>query len=346
MTDLRVVQAANYQFAKDGLTFFNPDLKLHQGLVQNGCYVYPFSINDRSRMLSPTGSKIFGKKKCNQALIRTCRNVSPDMLILGHAQYITRETLEAIRNELPDIRIGFWYFDALWEPKNIQHIHDRTCVFDAVFATTGGSLLKSLSRPDCPAGFIPNPIEPTIERLRAFENPHPDYDLVFFGSDKRAPERREFLERLVANLPDVRLGLFGCLGNPFAFGNEKEQILASSRMALNLNRKSDAELYSSDRIAQMTGNGLLTLTADGAGLESLYSADEVVYYADVDDLAAKVRELKQDDSECIRIAGNGWRKAHEVYSSRNVAKFIIDLTLGNDDWKSAPWSEHVFFGNP
>ena len=341
-TGLRVVHAANYQFAKDGLVFFNPDMKLHQGLVQNGCYVYPFSINDRARMLSPTGSKIFGKGRANKALIKACHNVAPDVLLLGHAQYVHRETLEAIRKELPEIRIGLWYFDALWVPKNIQHIHDRTSVLNAVFATTGGKLLESLSRPGCPSAFIPNPVDVCIERLRAFETVDPEYDLVFFGSDKRAPERKQFLQGLVKQLDGLRLGIFGSLGQPFVFGHEKEQILSRSRMALNLNRVSDVELYSSDRIAQLTGNGLLTLTAGGAGLESLYSEDEIVFYSDLADVVTKIRALKQDDAECVRIAENGWRKAHEVYSARNVARFIIDLTLGNEDWKSIPWSRHVF----
>jgi hypothetical protein len=167
---LRVVHAANYQFAKDGSVFFNPDMKMNQGLIQSGCFVYPFSINDRARMLSPTGSKTFGKGRANKALLRTCQNIAPDLLILGHAQYITRETLLAIRNEVPDIRIGLWYVDPLWVPEHIQHLHDRVDALDAIFTTTAGDLLKGLGRPGCPAAFIPNPVERSIELHRAFEN--------------------------------------------------------------------------------------------------------------------------------------------------------------------------------
>jgi hypothetical protein len=342
---LRIVHAANYQFAKDGLVFFNPDLKLHQGLVQAGHYVFPFSINDRARMLSLTGSKTFGKGKCNQALIKTCANVNPDLLILGHAQYITRETLETIRRQTPHIRIGLWYFDALWNPKNIEHIHERASLLDAVFATTGGRLLDSLSRPDCPAAFIPNPVEPSIERLRAFENPTPKYDLVFFGSDKRAPERKIFLRELVKRLPDARLGIFGSLGNPFVFGHEKEQIMAESRMGLNLNRRNDVELYSSDRIAQLTGNGLLTLTPSGAGLEELYSNDEVAYFDSVEHLVEIVKQVRLDDARAIEISKNGWRRTHKEYSAKQVAEFIVALTNRNPSYQAASWSKHIYWGN-
>lgn len=338
-----MVHAANYQFAKDGLVFFNPDHKLHQGLVQNGCYVYPFSINDRARMLSPTGSKTFGKGRANRALLETCVNVHPDVLMLGHAQYIHKETLAEIRRRVPGIRIGLWYFDAMWVPRNIEHLHDRSEVLDAVFATTGGELLRSVATPACPAAFIPNPVDASIERLRAFENSNPDYDVVFFGCDKRAPERKQFLKDLLRTAPDVRLGIFGSLGNPYSFGHEKEQILASSRMALNLNRRNDVELYSSDRIAQLTGNGLVTLTPAGAGLESLYSHEEVVYFDSVEDLARKVRHLKNNEVEALRVARAGWRRTHEAYSAANVAAFILGVTMRDESYHRAEWSEHVYW---
>ena len=341
---LRVVHAANYQLAKDGLVFFNPDHKIHQGLVQSGCYVYPFSINDRSRMLSPTGSKMFGKNRANRALVQACVNVHPDVLLLGHAQYIHRKTLEEIRSRIPGIRIGLWYFDALWNPGKIEHIYERTGHFDAVFATTGGKLLQSLSRPECPSAFIPNPVDRSVERLRAFENPDPEFDVVFFGSDKRAPERKQFLKALVDELPDARLGIFGSLGNPFVYGHEKERILATSRMALNLNRRNDIQLYSSDRISQLTGNGLVTLTPSGAGLEELYPSDEVVYFDSAKDLAEKVRSLKMNASEAIQIARAGWERTHSFYSSVQVAAFILALTLRDTSYHDAAWSKHVYWG--
>ena len=342
---MRVVHAANYQFAKDGSAFYNCDVKLNQGLIQAGCLVYPFSINDRARMLSLTGSKRFGQRGANKALIRTCRNVSPDVLLLGHAQSITRETLLAIRNELPDIRIALWYVDALWVPSRIEHLYERADVLDGVFATTGGDLLRDLGQPGCPAAFIPNPVEAGVERYRAFENSSPQYDVMFIGSDKRAPERKQFLldlQRALAAASDVRFGVFGCLGNPSVFGHEKERLLMETRMSLNLSRRTDIELYSSDRIAQIAGNGQVVLTPAGNGLERLFSSDEAVFFSDVDDLAARIIELKANDAEAVRIARNGWQKAHSVYSSHSVAEFILALTMRDQSYLSAPWSDHVF----
>lgn len=341
---LRIVHAANYQFAKDGLVFFNPDLKMNQGLIQNGCFVYPFSINDRARMLSILRSKTGGKGKANRALVQTCINVAPDLLVIGHGQYLTLETLQEIRSRLPKIKICLWYFDALWDRAKIQHIYDRLPALDAIAVTSGGPLLKDLSRPHCPAGFIPNPVEAACERQRAFENPNPRYDLVFFGADKNDPERRSFLEGLVAALPQARLGIFGSLGHPFAFGAEKDEIIANSRMALNLNRRNDVELYSSDRIAQLTGNGLVTFTTSGAGIEQLYTADEIAYYRDIPDLAQTVMALRADDNRAREIARRGWQRSHRDYSAFSVVRFMLDLTFRNDRYQTAPWGRHVYWG--
>ena len=115
-------------------------------------------------------------------------------------------------------------------------------------------------------------------------------------------------------------------------------------MALNLNRRNDVELYSSDRIAQLTGNGLVTLTPAGAGLESLYSSDEVVYFDSVDDLARKVHHLMSHDDEAVALAKAGWKRTHEVYSVASVAAFILGLTMRDESYRLANWSRHVYWG--
>jgi hypothetical protein len=141
---LRVIHAASYHMDKDGASFFGCDLKFHQGMVQAGCLVVPFSINDRARMLTFTNSKTFGTGKANKALVRTCVNVRPDALIIGHGQSISRTTLLAIRDSIPDLKIGYWYVDPLWEPKDVDHLHERADLFDAICCTTGGPLLSVL----------------------------------------------------------------------------------------------------------------------------------------------------------------------------------------------------------
>jgi spore maturation protein CgeB len=110
-------------------------------------------------------------------------------------------------------------------------------------------------------------------------------------------------------------------------------------MALNLSRRTDVPLYSSSRIAELMGNGILTLTPRGAGLEGLYAEDEIAYYGDLDDLAEKVRYFSSHDAERIAIARKGWERNHRDYSGTEVARFIVDLTLRDETWRTFPWAE-------
>lgn len=342
---MRIVHAANLQLDKDGAHLWNQDQKIHHGLVRAGHFVYPFSINDRARMLSPLGNKSFGKKPANRALIETCRNVHPDVLLLGHAQYITAETLREIRRILPQIRIGLWYVDPLWDAAAIQHLHDRLDVLDALFCSTGGGLLEKLARPNCPAAFIPTAVDAGIECHRAFETEESGFqhDLLFFGRDKGEPARRALLQDLESRLNGLNCGIYGCLDRPGIFGWEKEQVILRSKMALNLSRRSDVSLYSSSRIGELMGNGILTLTPRGAGLERLYADDEIVYFDGTDDLVEKARYYANHRDERVAIARKGWERNHRDYSGTAVAGFITALTLRDAAWKAAPWAGEVYF---
>ena len=340
---IRVVHAADYKFARDGQLFSNWDLKAHHGLVQNGCYVYPFSINDRARMFSPTGSRVFGQGRANKALLETCRQVHPDLLLLGHSPSVGPEVIRKARAIVPKMRIALWWQDAIWEGHPTGQLFEKGACLDAIFISTSGDLLKQFVRPGCPAAYVPNPAEASIHNLRAFENPDPEFDLTFFGRDRGIPSRSQFLKDLRSLLPDFRLAIFGSLGERCVFGHEKDQVMASSRMGLNLSQRNDVALYSSDRIAQLIGNGLLTFCPTGCGLEALFGPNEVVFFDDVEDLAHKARDLKADDSKSRKIARAGWEKIHKYYSAREVVKFMLNVIFRKDEYRSAEWGEHVYW---
>jgi hypothetical protein len=345
---MRIVHAANLQLDKDGAHLWNQDQKIHHGLVRLGHFVYPFSINDRARMLSPIGSKSLGKNRANRALIDTCRNVHPDLLILGHAQFIAAETLREIRAMLPEIKIGLWYVDPLWIEEATGHLHRRIDALDAVFCSTGGPMLEALATPDCAAGFIPSAVDAGIECHRAYRTPPAEilHDFLFFGRDKGEPGRRALLAELEKRLSDLRVGFYGCLDHPGIFGWEKEQIIRRSKIALNLSRRSDVPLYTSSRIAELMGNGILTLSPRGAGLEELYAGDELVQFDGIDDLVEKIRRFAADDEQRNAIARRGCRRNHHDYNGTEIARFIVALTTRDPEWSKAPWSKHVFGGTP
>lgn len=336
---MRIVYAANYSFKKCGQYYYDTVLKFQQALITNGHYVYPFSLNDMERLFSPFGHRTFGRKGVNRALLETCRNIEPDILFLAHGNPITPESLAAIRKAVPDIRIVFFWGDAIWEKQRTEPILRKLPHLDGVFISTGGDWLIPFAGPGRTVAYIPNPVEATIDRGRAFEAARTDYDLIFFGTDD--PQRNLILQQIRTSLPDLRIGFFGCLGAPGVFGMQKERITARSKMALNLTRRNDVLLCSSNRLADTTASGVLTFCDQASGLQALYRQNEVVYYQDIEDLIRKVRHYAEHDAERVAIARAGWQRAHDAFSAQRITRFMLDATLRSGDYTFIPWPRFI-----
>ena len=336
---MRIVHAAHYSFNRDGTEFFNCEYKLHNGLCQAGHYVYPFSIKDRARA-SLFRTTRFGGKFANDCLIECCKNVSPDLLLLGHAQSITPKTLQTLRQAHPQMKIALWYVDQVYQLSKYTHLFDKLPFLDAIFVTTGGELLEQFRRDGCRAAFIPNPADADVERWRVDDLHETDFDLLYIGSDRNRPERRAFLEELAGKAKGLRLGFSGCLGYPCAWGDTKDLMLKRSLLALNLSDRNDVFLYSSDRVVQLAGNGICTLTASSTGLQTLWEPDkEMVFFDSVDDLVAKAKRLVAAPELAREIGRAGRLKTHASYSGKAVADFMCKYIMGDSAWLDYSWAK-------
>lgn len=337
---MRIVHAANYSLTRDGTEFFNCEFKFHNGLAQAGHYVYPFSINDRARASNIFRTKNLGRGFANKALTACCRNVEPDLLLLGHAQLILPETLRAIRKNHPDIKVALWYVDPVYPPHPYEHLTSKLPYLDAVFITTGGEWLKPFNRHGCRAAFIPNPADINVERCHVDELSRHECDMIYIGSDKNRPERRLFLSEFAGLTKDLRVGFAACLGYPPVWGTAKDAMLKNALTALNLSDRNDIPLYSSDRIVQLAGNGICTFSAAESGLQALYEPDkEMVFFSDVKDLAEKVRHYAAHPDQARAIGRAGRLKTHTVYSGQAVADFMCAFTLNESRWKNVFWRQ-------
>lgn len=324
---MKIVHVASYNYLKDGQSYYATDYKIHQGLVRNGHFVYPFSYRDTARCANIFGSKKWGVGKTNKRLIETCRNIRPDLLLIAHAELITLETLREIRKMLPSIKIAMWFVDAMFNERNVINIEGKIAEIDALFLTTGGEWLERFASPTTKVAFFPNIVDPSIDVYRNFEQSDLPIDFLFCGTDYKDPVRQAFLNSLSEQLAGLNTRFAGCLGQPRIFGAEYMQTLSQSRMGLNYSRRNDVELYSSDRIAHLTGNGVLTFTPRIPGYEALYTEEEVVYFDDLDDLIAKVRYYYGHSDEGAAIAKRGWEKAHTLCHADRVVNEMVETIL-------------------
>ncbi len=337
---MRILHVANFNTYKYGTDLYSTDRKISAGLTRNGHFVYDFSYRDVCRNESFFRTTKFGTGSVNQKLLEACNRIQPHLLLLGHSELITAETLETIKNQYPAIKIGLWYVDALFHRNKTEHLFKRLQFIDMVFATTSGRYLREYSRGMTEAAFIPNMVDPAVESFTAFRNTAFDYDFIFCGRDSNDPERRTFMKELQFETGKaMRSAFFGCLGNKPVTGSDYLSLLSRSRMALNISRRNDVRLYSSDRIAQLTGNGLLTFCPRIPAMELLYRENELVYFSTSEELFARINFYHTHPDKAEKRAEMGWRRAHRSFNNTRVTAYMIerlfDQPLSSDyEWQN------------
>ena len=98
-------------------------------------------------------------------------------------------------------------------------------------------------------------------------------------------------------------------------------------MALNLSQGEPLKFYSSDRISQLIGNGVLTFIDQITQLNKIFKSDEVIFYSDINDLSKKLIKFKKLYNLRIKIAKKGMKKYHKYMNSAKVASYIINKTF-------------------
>ena len=98
-------------------------------------------------------------------------------------------------------------------------------------------------------------------------------------------------------------------------------------MGLNLSRGEAIKYYSSDRITQIVGNGLVCLIDEKTQYNDFFNKDEMVFYKNVDDLSEKIQKISSDEKLRKKIGKKGKDKYLKYFNSTLVAKFILEKTL-------------------
>jgi len=340
---MRILHVANFNLRKYGADLYATDRKITAGLQRCGHFVYDFSYRDVCRCESLFRTTRFGSGQVNRRLIKACTLLRPHLLLLGHSELITADTLASIRKNQPEIKIGLWYVDALFHREKTAHLFARLASVDVVFATTGGTYLQEYASATSSGAFIPNMVDPAIESEKSFAAPAYDYDFIFCGRDENDQQRQNFMTELKRQAgKHLRCAFRGCLGNAPVTGAAYLDFLSRSKMALNISRRNDVTLYSSDRLAQLVGNGLLTFCPRVPGLERLFSDAEVVYFDDLEDLLRKIVYYHSHDDACRTIAEQGRQRAHRCYNNERVCRFMLELLFDKPFSSDYEWLDEIY----
>ena len=205
-------------------------------------------------------------------------------------------------------------------------------LIDASFLTTDP---KSIDFKLSNSFYMPNPCDESFEVLENY-NKDCEYDLFFAMSHgvhrgylkKGKHDNREiFLNKLVKKNPKIIFDIYGVGDSQPIWGDNFIKVISNSSMGLNLSRGQPIKYYSSDRITQLIGNGLLTFVDEKTKLGDFFSEKEIVLYKNIYDLSYKLNKFKRDSRSRKSIAKNGKKKYFKYFNSNLVADYIIKKTF-------------------
>jgi glycosyltransferase involved in cell wall biosynthesis len=337
---LKILHITNFNERFNGRLHYNTGRRLNNGFIRSGHNVLSISdrdvINKNKKITDPNGNK-----SLQNTIIESFNNFKPDTVILGHADAVSLNTLDHLKSKNNDLRISQWFLDPLGKfgpdhSKNRKRIMDKNRLMDATFLTTDPNALD-LKIPN--SYFMPNPCDHSFETLKNYEHDCL-YDVFFAmshgvhrGGLKKGKfdDREKYINTLVKKNRDIKFDIYGMNDVQPIWSNNFMTKISDSSMGLNLSRGKPIKYYSSDRIAQLLGNGLLTFVHEKTYFRDFFSNKEIVFYKDIDDLSYKINKYKRNSKERKAIARNGKNSYFKHFNSTIISDYILSKTI---DYKS------------
>ncbi len=341
--NLKIIHITNFNYRFNGRLQYNTGRRINNGLVRLGHNV--LTISDRDVVSqNKTLTDITGSKKLQEKIINSYYNFKPDLLILGHADSVSLETIDFFKSK--NVKISQWFLDPVSKfgpdySSNKQRILHKDKLIDASFLTTDP---KSLTFKIKNSFYMPNPCDEAFEILENY-NKNCEHDLFFAmshgvhrGELKKGKydKREKFINDLIKKNRNIDFDTYGMNHIQPIWGNEFLDKISNCSMGLNLSRGKPIKYYSSDRIAQLMGNGLLTFIDQKTKFNDFFSKNEIVFYKDIDDLSYKLNKYTK---ERRRIAKNGKKHYFKYFNSTIIADFIINRTFDNKSKKKFIWEK-------
>ncbi len=339
---MRVLHVAYQQLRRYGQTRVSWAQKLTFGLIKNDHHTVTFSDRDVAAFEAPFGVRGLGVGRANRRLLETVDAVEPDLVVAGHCDMISNETLLEIKTRRPGCVVAHCNNDPLFVPSNVERIKHRAKVADAIFVSTGRTELRMFEGLGARVYHMPNPVDASVETLDNSARGDLPVDLIFCSNSDNFTERLAMVRRLKdALVGELVFKTHGSFGEPPVWGRDYERALADSKMGLNFNRQEIHRWYSSARMAQLAGNGILQFTHANLGFDTLLPAESVVYFRDEEELLARIREFHHDDAKRRDWARRAREFFHREMNSRLYARYIVEAALEIPFSHDYVWSRDI-----
>ena len=338
---LKIINLFN-QGQKSNYRLYNISLgkKFTNGFIRNNHDV--LEISDRDYIKNNRNFNFLNNKNDFQKyVIEVFKNYNPDLFFFGHTQNIDPSTIDELKSINKNLIISHWNEDPLmsglaFSKKNINNIKRYSDIVDHNFVTTNPSVFKNKFK-NKNFHFFFIPVDKNIECFNVY-NLLPKNDIFYAMSHgvnrgvlKKGFEdnRVNFLETLIKKIPEINYDFHGFHNKQPIWGNDFNNAIINSKMGLNLSRGKPTKHYTSNRIASILGNGLLTFVDKKTDLIDFFKNDEIIFYDDINDLSSKIKFYSKNDKLRKKIAKKGQDKYFKNFDGNKIAKYIVDVSLGN-----------------
>jgi glycosyltransferase involved in cell wall biosynthesis len=280
-------------------------------------------------------------EKFQEYLIETFKNYNPDLLFFGHTKNIALETIDKFRTLNSNLIISQWNEDPImpsldYSKSNIKNISYYANLVDHNFITTDPKIFLKQNNNVKNLHFFFVPVDKNIECFDVYKlNPNKDLFYAMSHGVNRAKlkkgkidERIVFLNNLIKKIENVNYDFYGFENKEPIWGDNFYKALVNSKMGLNLSRGLPTKYYSSNRIASLMGNGLLTFIDKKTQMHDFFNNNEMIFYNNLTDLSEKINYYKKNDIARKKIASNGKKKYFKLFNEKKTTKYIIDKSLG------------------
>ncbi len=343
---LKIMHVTNFNYRFNGRLHYNTGRRLNNGFVRLGHNV--LTVSDRDILHNNKKfNDLAGSKSLQKSIINNYTNFKPDLVVLGHADNVNYETLNFIKQN--KTLVSQWFLDPVGRhgpdyTNNKSRILAKQDYIDSTFITTDP---KSLDFDVNNSFYMPNPCDESFEILENY-NKVCDNDLFFAMSHGvhrgqlkkgKKDDREIFINKLIKLNKSIKFDIYGMYQSQPIWADNFLNKVSNSYMGLNLSRGKPIKYYSSDRLAQLMGNGLLTFVDKRTSLNDFFSNNEIVFYKDINDLSYKINKYKKDHKQRKLIAKNGKKKYFKYFNSTLVADYIIKKTLDTNNKRNFIWEK-------
>jgi glycosyltransferase involved in cell wall biosynthesis len=337
-TKLKILHISTFDERSDHRLFnISISQKLSKGFIRNDHDVINFSYrNYLSKNILRNRNEIINNK-----VINICNHYRPNLVVLGHNNFLYKNNLEKIRHNFKS-KIALWYEDALghkgegpnWR-QNLTLIENNSDYIDKYFVTTHPDEIKTKINKK-KMNFLPIPVDENIENLEIYKAKNKYKDLFFalshgvnFGDLKKrkTDEREIIINDLMKKFPKINYNFLGIAYEKPKWNYDFFDELLKTKMALNLSRGKPLKYTSSNRIAALIGNGIYTFIDQKTNFKDFFNENEVGSYKDLNDLGNKVEKLKSNPNLINKYGKAGRDKYFKLFNTKKISKNIIDIVF-------------------